>query len=89
MMSRSRSYRIYLYLGIGIGLALFPSTRKRVIKIVGSSPKINQGLENFKESMVISAKSGVDAVRKRFGTTTETAQGFQFESDEESPKYII
>jgi len=88
-MSRSRSNRIYLYLGIGIGLSLFPSIRKRVIKIVGSSPKINQGLENLKESTVMSTKSILDVARKRFGISQESSRGFQHKSDEESPNYII
>ncbi len=47
-MSGSGSKRKYLYFGIGLGLALFPSSRKRVSTIVGTNPKINQGLEEFK-----------------------------------------
>ncbi len=80
-MSGSGSKRKYLYFGIGLGLALFPSSRKRVSTIVGTNPKINQGLEEFKESMLMFAKSVADVVRKRLGATHEVERSLEFESD--------
>lgn len=90
-MARSRRRRgIYLLAGIGIGLLLVPSIRKRVLTVIEeTNPEIYHEFSNLKRQLMDAFEAGVEAARQKEQEFSKPDNLVKFESDEESPNYIV
>lgn len=88
-MSAGRK-RPFLILGIGVGLLLFSPVGKRVISVIKSSPKFSRTLDNARELIVSAVEAGIEAARRKEAELSKDSDDLtKFESDEESPNYIV
>ena len=80
---------IYLVTGIGIGLMMVPGIRSRILNLFkDSNPKLYDELTNLKDQLVAAVEAGVEAARQK-RPEQRSDNLIKFESDEESPNYIV
>lgn len=76
--------------GIGIGLMLVPVVRKRVLNVIeDSSPEIYRLLSEAKDQVKSAVEAGLEAARQYDKESAHSDKLVNFESEDESPNFIV
>ena len=88
-MTNGKSRRgLYLLAGLGVGLMMVPGIRKRVLNFIEeSNPELYHNFSNLKEQLTAAVEAGAESVRQPDNKQPDNL--VKFESDEESPNYIV
>lgn len=88
-MTTQKSRRgLYILAGLGVGLMMVPSVRKKVLSFIEeSNPGLYHNLSGLIEHITAAVEAGTEAVRQYDEKHADRL--VKFESDEESPNYIV